>query len=102
MSYMMSRDNKYMKIAVEIAGLVNEKNLAYGNSFGKSGAIINILYPEGFNTEQINDVLTITRIIDKLFRIATRKNAFGENPWRDCLGYCLLAVARDEEARNAS
>ena len=30
------------------------------------------------------------RIIDKFFRIATEKNAFGETPWKDAAGYCLL------------
>ena len=32
-------------------------------------------------------MLAITRVVDKLFRIANRKDAFGENPWQDIAGY---------------
>jgi hypothetical protein len=46
--------------------------------------------------EQYGDLLAITRVIDKLFRLATKKNAFGESPWRDICGYALLGIARDE------
>jgi len=40
-----------------------------------------------------NDVLldhNLLRVIDKLFRIASQKEAFGENPWQDIAGYGLL------------
>jgi len=37
------------------------------------------------------------RIIDKLFRIATQKEAFGESPYRDIAGYGLLGVMKDIE-----
>ena len=54
--------------------------------------IIKILFPQGVKPENYRDLLTITRIIDKLFRIATRKNAFGESPYRDIAGYALLGL----------
>ena len=92
----------YIGIAKDIGSLVKEKQEAYGDSFSKSEKIINILYPNGVKPENYRDLLTITRIIDKLFRIATRKNAFGESPYRDIAGYALLGIASDleEEKKN--
>lgn len=90
------KDIDYETIGREIGQLVTEKQKAYGDSFGKSGEILKILYPDGIRPEQYDDVLTITRIIDKLFRIATEKDALGENPYRDIGGYSLLAIGRDE------
>ena len=87
----------YIGIAKDIGSLVQEKQEAYGDSFSKSEKIINILYPNGVKPENYGDLLTVTRIIDKLFRIATRKNAFGESPYRDIAGYALLGIASDLE-----
>lgn len=87
----------YRQIGTEIGCLVKEKQQAYGDSFSKSEEIIKILYPNGVKPENYRDLLTITRIIDKLFRIATRKNAFGESPYRDIAGYALLGLASDME-----
>ena len=42
-------------------------------------------------------MLAITRIVDKLFRIATKKDAFGESPFKDIAGYGILGVANDQE-----
>ena len=86
----------FEKIASEIGKLVEEKNLAYGSSFLKSEKILKILYPNGIEPNQYKDMLAITRIIDKLFRIATNKDAFGENPFKDIAGYGILGVANDE------
>lgn len=93
----------YIQIATELGTLVSEKQEAYGDSFSKSEEIIKILFPQGVKPENYRDLLTITRIIDKLFRIATRKNAFGESPYRDIAGYALLGLASDleEETKNS-
>lgn len=87
----------YIKTANEIGKLVSDKQEAYGDSFSKSEEIIKILYPNGVKTENYRDLLTITRIIDKLFRIATKKDAFGESPYRDIAGYALLGLVSDLE-----
>jgi hypothetical protein len=34
--------------------------------------------------------------LDKLFRIATARDALGESPYRDIAGYGLLGAARAE------
>ena len=90
------KEKSFIEIANSIGELVTEKNLAYGDSFNKSEKILKVLYPNGVQPEQYKHFLTITRVIDKLFRIATDKDAFGESPFRDIAGYCLLAIQSEE------
>ncbi len=80
----------YERIGQAIGEMVDGKQKAYGQSFDKSGQILKLLYPYGINTKQYDDLLAMVRIIDKLFRIATDKNALGESPWTDIAGYALL------------
>lgn len=86
----------YEKIGTQIGKLVQEKNEAYGDSFGQACKILEVLYPQGIEPSQYRDALAITRVIDKLFRLANKKDAFGESPWRDICGYAILGVANDE------
>lgn len=87
---------KFELTAEEIGKLVAEKNAAYGSSFAEAHRILEVLYPNGIKVEQYTDALAIVRVIDKLFRIATSKKAFGESPWRDIAGYGILGTVRDE------
>ena len=87
----------YKQIAEEVGSLVDEKNAAYGSSFAECHKILSVLYPNGIKPEQYTDALAIIRVIDKLFRIANKKDAFGESPWRDIAGYALLGIANDSE-----
>ena len=89
----------YQSIALSIAATVEKKQAAYGDSFGKSGEVMRVLYPDGIPPEKMGDALTVVRVLDKLFRIATDRDALGETPWRDIAGYALLSVARAEEAK---
>ena len=89
----------YVKIGNEIGSLVKEKQEAYGDSFSKSCDVLKILYPNGITPDKYRDLLTITRVIDKLFRIATKKDALGENAWQDIAGYAILSVWRDAEIK---
>jgi hypothetical protein len=84
----------FAELAAATAELVKEKQRAYGDSFGRSGAVLRALYPRGIALEQLDDALTVVRIVDKLFRIATDRDALGEDPWRDIQGYALLAQRR--------
>jgi len=90
---------KYETTAEEIGKLVAEKNAAYGSSFAESYKILEVLYPNGIMPYQYTDALALIRVIDKLFRIATKKDAFGESPWRDIAGYGILGTVRDSESR---
>jgi hypothetical protein len=87
---MIASAKTYMEIGKEIGALVDEKNKAYGDSFHKSGEILKILFPDGVAISQYEDMLYIVRVVDKLFRLATDKDAFGENPAKDIAGYSIL------------
>jgi len=87
----------YETIGQEIGKLVDEKNAAYGSSFAECHKILSVLYPNGISPEQYTDALAIIRVIDKLFRIANKKDAFGESPWRDIAGYAMLGIENDEK-----
>ena len=91
----MSDRKKYHEIGEEIGRLVQEKNEAYGDSFGQACRILEVLYPDGIQPSQYRDALAITRVIDKLFRLANKKDAFGESPWRDICGYAILGISND-------
>tara|TARA_R100000963_G_C4643123_1_gene106882 strand:+ start:897 stop:1316 length:420 start_codon:yes stop_codon:yes gene_type:complete len=85
----------YEKLGKAVGRLVAEKQRAYGDSFSKSHQILKVLYPDGIQTEQYMDVLTICRVVDKLFRLATDPTYGDESPWRDICGYSLLSMGKD-------
>jgi tRNA A37 threonylcarbamoyltransferase TsaD len=87
-------DEVYQKLGTEIGALVEKKNKAYGSTFDKCNQILEVLYPYGVDVDKYDDFLAITRVVDKLFRIATDKDAFNEDPWMDIAGYGLLGAAR--------
>lgn len=86
--------SRWHPIAESIAATVAEKNAAYGDSFARSGEVMAALYPHGIAPGQMADALAVVRVVDKLFRIATDRDALGESPWRDIAGYALLACER--------
>lgn len=86
----------YEELGKQIGRLVEEKQAAYGNSFGRAGDVLRLLYPQGISHSQIDDALCIVRIVDKLFRIATDRDALGESPYRDIAGYGMLGAVRAE------
>ena len=85
----------FITLAEQVGTLVAQKNIAYGDSFRRSGEILAILYPEGVATGQYEDMLGVVRIIDKLFRIANGDHT--EDPWQDIAGYGILGMARRGE-----
>jgi hypothetical protein len=92
----------YEEQAEAIGKLVAEKNAAYGSAFAEAHHILKVLYPSGIRPEQYTDALAVIRVIDKLFRIANARDAFGESPWRDIAGYAILGVADDQKKRSES
>ncbi len=90
---------QFVDIGNTVGKLVQEKNAAYGDAFAQSGKVLRVLYPNGVKPEQYEDLLGICRVLDKLFRIAWDKDAFGESPWQDVAGYGILGVARDAATR---
>ena len=87
-------DGTYESIGWNVGELVSAKQRAYGDAFGRSGECLRQMFPNGIKPEQYDDLLTIARILDKLFRIANDKNAFDECPWTDIAGYSLLGMKR--------
>ena len=90
-------ESDFVEIGNRIGELVRQKNQAYGDSFSRATDILEVLYPTGVQPHQYRDMLAVIRVIDKLFRLATRKDAFGESPWNDIAGYALLGIAADEK-----
>jgi len=90
---------KFEELATKIGALVDEKNAAYGNSFEQAGEFLRLLYPQGITPDKYGDMLCVVRIFDKLKRIATKKDAFGESPFQDIVGYGLLGTERDNRIR---
>lgn len=91
-----SGSGKYEQLGISIGKLVDEKQIAYGNSYGKAGEFLKLLYPDGIKVEQYQDMLGLVRIFDKQMRIATNKDALGENPFKDIAGYGLLGAGLEE------
>lgn len=80
-------DKKLKSRMKQMRKLISEKNAAYGDSIGSSEKIFKLYYPNGITPDQYGDVLLMVRILDKLSRIATNKEAFNEEPWQDLVGY---------------
>ena len=97
MNLTMKADNNYDSIGWDVGQLVQAKQTAYGDSFGRSGECLRQMFPQGIKQTQYDDLLTIARILDKLFRIANDPKAFDENPWQDIVGYGLLAMKRHDK-----
>ena len=89
----------YEELGRRVGALVDEKNAAYGSAFDDAGEFLRLLYPLGIEPEQYGDALCLVRIFDKMKRIATDKDAFGESPYQDIAGYGLLGLRRVEHQR---
>jgi hypothetical protein len=92
--YHTTGEDRYQRLAADVADLVTAKQAAYGDSFGVAPKILALLYPDGVRVEQYDDLLAVVRILDKLKRIATAKQGDGEDPWNDICGYSLLMLAQ--------
>jgi len=88
-------ENKWMPHAVNIANLVAKKNKKYGDSYAKSEAYLQLLFPSGIEPEQYGRMLFLVRDFDKNMRYATEPDLQEENPVADKLGYCLLQLEID-------
>ena len=91
------KEYDYSKVGEDVGRIVKEKQIAYGDSFGRSGECLRQMFPDGIKPEQYDDLLTIARMLDKLFRIATDPGAFEENPYQDIVGYGLLGMKRHDK-----
>jgi len=103
---------RFAAIGREIGELVELKNVQYGDSFAQSCRILAVLYPQGVKPEQFRSMLAVTRVVDKLFRMATGKDHNAghapcpacsrpfESPGMDLAGYGIL-IEEDARRRQA-
>lgn len=89
------RIGTFGQLGLDIGNLVDEKNHAYGSSWEKCGEFLKLLYPNGMQPDQYQDALLMVRIFDKQMRIANKKDAFGESPYRDIAGYGILGASME-------
>lgn len=97
---MKTPKHDYENLGKDLGKLITEKQMAYGDSYGKSGEVLKQLFPNGIPKESYTDALAIVRIVDKLFRIATDPTWGDESPWKDIAGYALLRYADTEGSTN--
>lgn len=84
-------------VAIGVGKLVTRKDKAYGSAVKKGAPFLRMLFPNGIHPDRYEDLLLIIRIYDKLMRLATRKDAFGESPYHDIAGYGVLGVEKDSQ-----
>ena len=97
---------RYESYASEIGAMVDTKQKAYGDSFGRAHKVFeeflaDYKYGDSYviPKEMLPHLLTLTRLVDKMFRITSnpKGDQMGESPYRDIVGYALLAAAKEEE-----
>lgn len=88
----MSNSKELIEVVNDLRDTLLTKREAYGNAFNNAPDILTMLYPNGIQPESYGDVLTIVRIIDKLYRIANQADT--EDPWEDIAGYAVLALEK--------
>ena len=101
MSTLEEKAKRFVILGTEIGKVLAEKNKSYGDSFSESVNVIEALFPSGIPKSAYPQLLTIVRMVDKLFRIATisqdPKYSFSEgevDAWQDLAGYSILALER--------
>lgn len=83
------------ELARGLGDTLARKSDAYGDSAGKVGEFLALLWPEGIAPAQYEDAMLLARIFDKAMRVATRKQAFGESPFLDIAGYGVIGMEKD-------
>lgn len=90
-------ESNFVRIAREIGELVDKKNKAYGDATVKSTKILEVLYPNGIPVKGLYAALLVTRIVDKLCRIAEDNDEFNESPFTDIAGYGILGTNQAQQ-----
>lgn len=88
-----------LRVAGELGPFLVKKNEAYGDATRRITTMLSALYPRGIPIDQIENAYYFIQILNKMSRIATNNDPFGEDPWLDIAGYATLAHARKELER---
>lgn len=89
----------FREVAEQVGQLVTEKDAAYGSAVQTAPQALALLFPDGILPGRYGDASLLVRMWDKMMRIAHRKDAFGESPYRDIAGYGVLGACRDEQPK---
>ena len=92
-------ENKFLDIATELAILLKSKNEQYGSAYASAPEILKILYPDGVMPEDYSSLLYVTRVLDKLQRIATNNANDLEDPFKDIAGYSILYLEKQDQRK---
>lgn len=88
------------EFAAQLAGILKEKNAAYGDSFARVPTILAMLYPN-VPPEVLENILFTARILDKLGRIAQDPLGAGEDAYLDTAGYAMMGANGQRLKREA-
>lgn len=88
---------RYEEIGTSLGKMLRDKDRAYGRAWLRVSDFLKLLFPKGISPEQYVDALLIVRVFDKLSRIATDKDAFNEDAWKDLAGYAILGASRKDD-----
>lgn len=99
--------SKFKSIGQKIGEHVDLAQRAYGDSFGKSGAVLRVMLDKYRNDDGtytipddlLDSLLTIVRVVDKLFRICSNPSGdlMNESPWFDISGYGILECGKHDD-----
>ena len=89
----------FHEITDKLAKLLVVKEKSYGQSFNLVGDVLRLMAPDGIKPEQYDDVLTVVRITEKLFRVM--KGAEDEeSQYQDIAGYSILKLVKEYKTLN--
>lgn len=88
------------EFAAQLAGILKEKNAAYGDSFARVPTILADMY-KGVPPETLEGILFTARILDKLGRIAQDPLGAGEDAYLDLAGYAMMMANMQRLKREA-
>ena len=96
-----TKDRRFEEIGKEIGALVQEKNKNYSDSYSQTQDFLKLFYPNGIPSSSIKDVSILIRIFDKLKMIASQKNSFNEDPYKELVGLTarLYVISKDESSQ---
>lgn len=82
---------KFEALGAEIGRLVDAKHKAYGGGIFEVHKALKLMFPD-ISHEKLFLISLFARDLDKSWRLALgQSDAFEENPFRDKVGYMLLA-----------
>lgn len=88
------------EFAAQLAGILKEKNAAYGDSFARVPTVLAMFYPN-VPPEVLENILFTARILDKLGRIAQDPHGAGEDAYLDTAGYAMMGANGQRLKREA-